>query len=316
MLEPVSQLVKASLVPGSTPFLVLGLALGVALLYGRRTHAWGRRWLTSLLLLYVALGMPVVADALRGPRSPGHGSLATKADARGAAIVVVLGNGALTYTDGRSQIPAMTRRTAFNVMEGVRLYALLGHPRLILSGGIVNPESQKQSEAALMADTMERLGVPRTALELEAESRNTYEQSVRIAQLVPRGAAVVVVTTPIHMPRTIQLFEARGLKPVASPSQIDYGPDTASACRVSFRTAPRSARANWRCTSTSHSRTAGRAAGSRAPTRCSDRPRGAGMTSAASRRGFTPQPRATAARVLTARRSTFPVPSTGTASIR
>lgn len=223
-----SDFVKGLLVPGSMTFLVVGLAGGLLLLYVPRLQAWGRRWLVVLLLMYVALGMPVVSDALQRRQGPTFASLTRASDAHGASTVIVLGNGAVTYTDGESQLPALTRRTAFNVMEGARLYRLLGRPRLILSGGIVNAEIQKQSEAELMAEAMTRLGVPREALVLEAASRNTYEQSVRVAQMLPAGSTAVIVTTPIHMPRTLQLFEARGLKPVPSPCRIAYGPETSS----------------------------------------------------------------------------------------
>jgi uncharacterized SAM-binding protein YcdF (DUF218 family) len=226
--ETASDFVKALLIPGSMSFLVLGMGLGVLLLYSTRLQPWGRRWLVFLLLLYLALGMPVVSDALQRERGPSIKSLENVTEARGARTVVVLGNGALTYTDGISEVPALTRRTAFNIMEGARLYHLLGRPRLILTGGIVNPEIQKQSEAELMADAILRLGIPRDALALEGSSRNTYEQSVRVAAMVPPGSTVVVVTTPIHTPRTVQLFEARGLHVIASPCRIDYGPDSSS----------------------------------------------------------------------------------------
>lgn len=229
MLQFAGDIVKSTLVPGSLPFLIVVMALGTALLYGTRTAAWGRRLLVLLLVSYVALAMPAVSDAIQGSRGPQYRALATAADARGARVVVVLGNGALTYTDGESQVPALTRRTVFNVMEGARLYRMLGGPRLVLSGGIVNPEIQKQSEAAVMAETMARLGVPRESIELEGESRNTYEQSVRVAKMLPPGATIVVVTTPIHMTRTLELFRARGLTAVPSPCRIDYGPGEPSA---------------------------------------------------------------------------------------
>jgi uncharacterized SAM-binding protein YcdF (DUF218 family) len=227
-VAPLADLVKSLLVPGSMPFLVFAVALGVVLLYLPRGRAWGRRWLLATVLLYAALAVPAVSDALQLRHGPPLRGPASPADARGAIAIVVLGNGALTYTDGVSQVPALTRRTAFNVMEGARLHALLGRARLILSGGIANPEIQKQSEAELMAETMARLGVPRQAIELESNSRNTYEQSVRVAAILPKGATMVLVTTPIHMPRALELFTARGLKPVPSPCRIDYGPEPAS----------------------------------------------------------------------------------------
>jgi uncharacterized SAM-binding protein YcdF (DUF218 family) len=229
VLETASDIVKALLVPGSMSFLMLALLVGLLLLYARPSQAWGRRWLLLVFLFYCGLGMPVVSDALQRERTPFPAGLSKASDARGARTVVVLGNGALTYTDGESQLPALTRRTAFNVMEGARLYKLLGAPRVILTGGIVNPEVQKQSEAEQMADAMRRLGVPQEALALETHSRNTFEQSMRVAAMVPPGSTVVVVTTPIHMGRTRQLFEARGLRVVPSPCRIDYGPERSSA---------------------------------------------------------------------------------------
>src|SRR6187200_3086458 len=98
------------------PFLVVGTILGVVLLYSRAA-GWGRRWLVALLLMYAALATPVVSDALQRPRTPTYPGVRTAADAQGATAVVVLGNGAVTYTDGASQLPAITRRTAFNIME-------------------------------------------------------------------------------------------------------------------------------------------------------------------------------------------------------
>ena len=54
-------IVKTYLMPGTTWFLVIGVALGLVLLYGSRSAAWGRRWLVALVLLYVTMSVPAVA---------------------------------------------------------------------------------------------------------------------------------------------------------------------------------------------------------------------------------------------------------------
>jgi uncharacterized SAM-binding protein YcdF (DUF218 family) len=109
-------------------------------------------------------------------------------------------------------------------MEAARLYTLL-HPSLfVVSGGIVVPGSQLRSEAEAMADRLERLGVPRAGMTLDTRSVNTYEQSEWVRAHTRPGARVVVITTPIHMPRTLALFESRGLRPIPAPSAIDYLP--------------------------------------------------------------------------------------------
>lgn len=222
-----SDLVKI-FVPGSVAFLVAGVVVGLLLLSVDRLAVWGRRWLVLLVAMYVALAMPPVSNWLQAGSRPVYPRVLRAADAQGARYVVVLGNGVVTYSDGLHMVPALTRRTAFNVLEGARLYALLGQPTLIVSGGIVNPDVQLQSEAALMADYLADLGVPRDRMRLEADSSNTFEQSARILAMVGAGARVVVITTPIHMPRTLELFESRGLRPIPSPSPIDYAPDSQS----------------------------------------------------------------------------------------
>jgi uncharacterized SAM-binding protein YcdF (DUF218 family) len=222
-----SDLVK-TIVPGSVAFLVVGVILGLILLSGARLAAWGRRWLVLLVIGYLALGTPLVSTWLQRGIRPVYARVMQPADAQGARIVVVLGNGIVTYTDGTRMVPSLTRRTAFNAMEGARLYTLLDRPTVVVSGGIVNPDVQLQSEADLLAEHLVRLGVSRDHLRIEANSTNTFEQSERIAAMVGRGARVIVVTTPIHMPRTLELFQSRGLRPIPSPSAIDYAPDTTS----------------------------------------------------------------------------------------
>jgi uncharacterized SAM-binding protein YcdF (DUF218 family) len=59
---------------------------------------------------------------------------------------------------------------------------------------------------------------------IEDRSRNTYEQSVRVRNLVGPAATVVLVTAPTHMPRAAALFEARGLHVVPSGSMVGYSP--------------------------------------------------------------------------------------------
>jgi uncharacterized SAM-binding protein YcdF (DUF218 family) len=216
-----SDLVK-TVVPGSMGFLLLGVVIGVLLLFSERLAIWGRRWLTLVVIIYLVLAMPFVSTWLQHADAS---RVVDRADAQGARTVVVLGNGIVTYTDGIRMVPSPSRRTAYNVLEGARLFALLDRPTLIVSGGIVNPESQLQSEADLMAEYLVRLGVPRDHLRIEASSRNTYEQSERVLALVGRGMPIIVVTTPIHMTRTLELFRSRGLRPIPSASAIDYMPE-------------------------------------------------------------------------------------------
>ena len=221
-MDLAASLVKANLVPGSPTFLLFATAFGVLLLFLPGLRRAGRGYLALLVFVYWLLSLPVFAERLQRRGEPGMARVERAADARGATAVVVLGNGAVTYNDGASFIPALTRRTAYNVLEGARLYRLLEHPLVIVSGGIVNPDVQRMSEADIMAAELQRLGVPASRIVREARSVNTYEQSVNVPPLLKGHQSFVIVTTPIHMPRTLALFASRGLQPVPSMSNIGY----------------------------------------------------------------------------------------------
>ena len=65
-MSTLSAFVKTFLVPGSLPFLILGVTAGVVPLYlsDKRARKWGRRWLVALSLGYWVLSIPLTADLL------------------------------------------------------------------------------------------------------------------------------------------------------------------------------------------------------------------------------------------------------------
>ena len=224
-------LVKAFLVPGSVGFLVGGVLAGTLLLYSPALMRWGRRWLLLLALIYVALGLPAVARWLERGTRPVYPGIETREDARGATAIVVLGNGIVSYVAEPFSMEGLTRRTAYNIMEGARLYRVLEPSLVIASGGFADRERRRRSEAEAVRDGLVALGVPAARVRLEAQSANTHEQAALVAPLLAGHARSVLVTTPIHMPRALALFEAQGLAVVPSPSRIGYTPHATAAER-------------------------------------------------------------------------------------
>ena len=220
MLQGLTDFVKYSFVPGSQSFLLAGCVIGVVMLYVSRLKTFGRAWLTLLLAGYAVLATPRAAILIERGLGPPLSTIESKADAQGATAIVVLGAGAVTWGDGDLLVHQLSRRSAVNVLEGARLFRLLGHPPVVVSGGIVNRATVGRSEAEIMADTLVQLGVPHDRITVEPVSHNTYEQSVRVQPLVARHARFVLVTTPVHLRRAMALFEARGMHPVAGPSDL------------------------------------------------------------------------------------------------
>lgn len=120
-----------------------------------------------------------------------------------ADAIVVLGGG--VGPDGALPLVARAR-----VERAVELFRGGIAPRMVLSGlcGLMQPEPSV-SEAAAMAAYAAELGVPREALLLEAESRDTLGNAyfTRERFLEPNGwTSIRVVTSDFHLSRAAWVF--------------------------------------------------------------------------------------------------------------
>jgi uncharacterized SAM-binding protein YcdF (DUF218 family) len=219
--DAAADVVKLALIPGSVGLLVFGMLAGVVLLHVRTLERWGRRWLLTLCAVYIGLALPVVASWLEHGMRPGHRPFAPS-DAPGVTAMVVLGNGTVSYEHYGLAVESLTRRTAYNAIEGARLYRLLQPELVVASGGFADPKVLRRSEAEALRDVLVSLGVPRDRIVIEPQSWNTASQAAHVAPLLRAHPRFALVTTPIHMARAMALFEHHGLRPVAAPSPIDY----------------------------------------------------------------------------------------------
>ena len=217
-MSTLSAFVKTFLIPGSLPFLILGVTAGVVPLYlsDKRARKWGRRWLVALSLGYWVLSIPLTADLLSRGLTSGYAPLQSAGEARGATAIVLLTGGVSTYRQGNSEITAIPRATAMRTLETYRLYTLLGEPPIVVSGG--NPEPRDPPEAEAVGKELIRLGVARDRVLLEPKSRNSREHALFLPPLLQRHAIdrFVLVTSPTEMRRQLAALESVGLDPIPS----------------------------------------------------------------------------------------------------
>ena len=66
------------------------------------------------------------------------------------------------------------------------------------------------------------MGVPEQAIWLEDQSQNTYENALYCAQLLKAKNIdrVILVTSAIHMPRSVALFEKQGIQVIPAPADF------------------------------------------------------------------------------------------------
>jgi uncharacterized SAM-binding protein YcdF (DUF218 family) len=73
-----------------------------------------------------------------------------------------------------------------------------------------------------MAEALEIMGVPRNVMILEDSSRNTYENAVESRRVLSDtgNIRILLVTSAIHMPRAVRLFERQGFEVVPAPTDF------------------------------------------------------------------------------------------------
>lgn len=220
-METLIEFIKEFLIPGSIPFLLVGLLIGMVLLYRRgASDRWGRRWLTFLLAFYWLLSTPFLALSLEHLLGRGYGSLDAYTPIEEIQAVIVLGGGSDTYRVGAREVNVLSEASILRAMEGSRLYFALEDPWVIVSGGtnerarMLTPESEPLRDLLISAD------VPSERILLESTSGNTYEQALNLKPLLERVGVerFVLVTSPSHMRRSMATFQAEGLSPIPSTS--------------------------------------------------------------------------------------------------
>ncbi|MDI9569867.1 MAG: ElyC/SanA/YdcF family protein [Pseudomonadota bacterium] len=130
--------------------------------------------------------------------------------------VVVLGGGSLP----EGKIPLSNRLTPESLarlLEGLNVYRRLQGTKLILSGGTLSRDIPPESDA--LAKVALAMGAREEDLIQEAQSLDTPDQARLIAASIGR-APFVLVTSAIHMPRSMLLFRKQGLDPIPAPT--DY----------------------------------------------------------------------------------------------
>jgi len=141
--------------------------------------------------------------------------------AAGARWVVVLGGGYET----RAAVPATSRLSRFTLerlVEGIRVYRQLPGAKLIMSG---RGYGELPTEAAVMQQAAEALGVPAGDIVQEGESDDTPDEARLIRPMVANGP-VVLVTSAAHMERSVRLFEKQGVRVIPAPA--GFWPDQRS----------------------------------------------------------------------------------------
>ncbi|PSN19781.1 hypothetical protein C7271_05525 [filamentous cyanobacterium CCP5] len=137
-----------------------------------------------------------------------------------AEAIVVLGGGVKPAIPPRPWVDLA--EGGDRIIHGVRLYQAGKAPLLVLSGGRIPWQGGGPPESGDMAAIAAALGVPSQAIWQDPDSLNTYENAVNVRELLEsRGIRrILLVTSAMHMPRSLAIFQKQGFEAIAAPTDF------------------------------------------------------------------------------------------------
>lgn len=138
-----------------------------------------------------------------------------------ADAILVLGGA--TWPEEYPRPTAELNDAGDRVVYAAYLYHQGKAPLVILSGGNIGwMESHTSTPAEQMADLLGLMGVPREAMRLQGQSRNTHEDVLYSSRILSEEGArrVLLVTSAWHMPRSVALFHRLDFEVVPAPTDF------------------------------------------------------------------------------------------------
>jgi uncharacterized SAM-binding protein YcdF (DUF218 family) len=188
-----------------------GLALGLALLgllmalLRRRLFSWCLLAASAVTLGVFSTG--VVATALMSPLEYAYPVVKSREHPEARHIVVLTG-----WASDDPELPLtgrMNPSSAFRVLLALELYHERPDCDVVVSG--------KQVTVKVMAEALEKLGVPRDRLRIEDRGNSTTESAAYLQPFVG-DTPFFLVTSGGHMPRSMAAMSRAGLKAIAAPT--------------------------------------------------------------------------------------------------
>ncbi len=136
-------------------------------------------------------------------------------------VIVLLGGGTEPKAYPRSGVEM--NGAGDRVIYAAQLYKAGKAPLILLSGGEITwMNDGSTTPAEDMAEILISMNVPADALIVEDHSRNTYENALYAREVLEERdiSKILLVTSAMHMPRSVSLFEAQGFE--VTPLPVDY----------------------------------------------------------------------------------------------
>ncbi len=196
-------------------FAIILLVLGLVLYRFKRLQRGAL--IASLLILLIASNRWVafsLARSLEWQYLPNGGI-------PNAEVIVLLGGGTDPAEPPRPLV--QINGAGERIIYAAYLYQQGKAPIILASGGNLEfSGAQPSTPASDMESLLTLIGIPADAIWLEDQSQNTHENAVDCAKILAAKNIdrVILVTSAIHMPRSVALFEKQGIQVIPAPADF------------------------------------------------------------------------------------------------
>jgi uncharacterized SAM-binding protein YcdF (DUF218 family) len=137
-----------------------------------------------------------------------------------AEAIVILGGATKPASPPRPSIDLSEEGD--RVLYGAQLYQQKKAPLIIVAGGRIDWRGSGPSESTDMAAILSQVGVPTEAILEEPNSLNTYENAVNVRKILDARdiRRVLLVTSAMHMPRSLLIFKRQGIAAIPAPTDF------------------------------------------------------------------------------------------------
>jgi uncharacterized SAM-binding protein YcdF (DUF218 family) len=205
----------------------LGFGLLVALVawLGRsRLPRWLLRASLAIECVCLVLTTPAGANAIialqerRTPTSPTCASPEPR-------VIVLLSGGMRRDAADASDFGVLNVSSLQRTLAAATLARRIPDAELVITGGPRIGGGNDVAQSSVMADIAGKLGVPASSIRAEVAATTTWENATTVRALEPKlPTRIWLVTSALHMPRSMLAFRAAGFEPCAYPSDYRAAP--------------------------------------------------------------------------------------------
>jgi uncharacterized SAM-binding protein YcdF (DUF218 family) len=205
--------------------LMAVLAVGFVWLFARPKQLAPARFIVAVIVGFAAASIYPASHAVASIISSGFRPL-TKSDVpSGRTAIVLLGSGSYVVEDwDENRLIMADTAGADRALEAARVYRMIDPEWIISSGGSVGTMDRDAPGGKVMADELITLGVPSSRILLELDSQTTRDEAVIIKPMLERLRVehVVLVTSDLHMRRSVGTFRAVGVDTIPAIARTSH----------------------------------------------------------------------------------------------